>query len=192
MSFWIPGSNESDDLYYEGLSWILALFFLFGEMFISSIVSDELDEELSWTIVDPRVTSRGPSSLPECLSLSVRFWQDSDVGATNEIKTLALLPSLSRCVSKSNPSLAASVKIYVEIGSNLGRISFANVIKSLSPVADSDLINRGSWWMAGTGQLENNDIEVTHGKSHIGNRLTSNKGSKEMWMTFLFLFRACE
>ena len=57
---------------------------------------DDLDDEgLSWVcMVDPRgvlVISRGPSSLPECLSLSVRRWPD--VGVTNEIKTLALFPS---------------------------------------------------------------------------------------------------
>ena len=52
-------------------------------------MSDDLEEGLSWILVDPRVTSRGASSLPECLTLSIRLLPD--VGATNEIKTLALL-----------------------------------------------------------------------------------------------------
>ena len=43
-------------------------------------MSDDLDEGSSWIMVDPRVTSRGASSLPECLSLSIRLWPD--VGAT--------------------------------------------------------------------------------------------------------------
>ena len=60
---------------------------------INRVSDDNLDDEgLSWVcMVDPTrvlVISRGPSSLPECLSLSVRRWPD--VGATNEIKTLAL------------------------------------------------------------------------------------------------------
>ena len=50
-------------------------------------MSDELDEGLRWIVFDPRVISRDPSSLPECLSLSIRLWPD--VGPTNEIKTLA-------------------------------------------------------------------------------------------------------
>ena len=54
-------------------------------------MSDDLDEGLSWIAVDPRVTSRGPSSSPECLSLNVRLWW-LDVGATNEIKTLGVIP----------------------------------------------------------------------------------------------------
>ena len=33
-------------------------------------MSDDLDEGLSWIMVDPRVTSRGASSSPECLTLS--------------------------------------------------------------------------------------------------------------------------
>ena len=54
-------------------------------------MSGDLEEGISWITVDPRMTSRGVSSLPECLSLSVRLWPD--VGAKNEIKTIALLPS---------------------------------------------------------------------------------------------------
>ena len=50
-------------------------------------MNEDLDKGLSWIMVDPRVTSRGPSSPPECLSLSIRLLPD--VGATNEIKTLA-------------------------------------------------------------------------------------------------------
>ena len=91
-------------------------------------------------MVDPRVTSRGPYSLPECLSLSIRR---PDVGATNEIKILALFLSPSEYTSKLPAS--ESVKIYVEEESNLSRTSFANVFKSLLV----DLINRGSRWMAG-------------------------------------------
>ena len=75
---------------------------------MSSIVSDDSDEGLSWIMVDPRVTSRGASSLPECLSLSVRLWPD--IGATNETKTLALFLRLPSCMSRC----LASVKIYVE------------------------------------------------------------------------------
>ena len=91
---------------------------------ISSIVSDDLDGGLSWILVDPRATSRGSFSSPECLTLSIRLWPD--VGAKNEIKTLAFLPSLPEYKSK-NP---ASETIYVvEEGTNL--ISFANVFKSL-------------------------------------------------------------
>ena len=73
-------------------------------------MSDELDEGLSWIMVDPRVTSRGPSLLPECLSLNIRLWPD--IGATNEIKTFALFPSLFGGENISGPP--ASVKIYVE------------------------------------------------------------------------------
>ena len=147
MSFRIPGSNvrRSDA---EGPG--------FGYRVISSIVSDDLDEGLSWIIDDPRVTSRAPSCLPECLSLSIRL--SPDVGATNEIKTLALTASISSSSHKSE--FPASVKIYVDKGSNLGRISIANVIKSLLV----DLINRGSRWMVGKPD-EFQDIEVTHGKS---------------------------
>ena len=74
-------------------------------------MGDDL-EGLSWILVDPRVTSRGGSSLPECLTLSIRLLPD--VGATNEIKTLPLFRSLREYTSK-NP---ASEKIYVEEGVN--------------------------------------------------------------------------
>ena len=104
-------------------------------------MSDDLDDGFSWIMVDPRVTSRSPSFLLECLSLNIRHWPD--VGATNEIKTFALFPSLSGSEYMSEPP--ASVKIYVEKESNLSRISFANVIKSLLV----DLINKRSRWMAG-------------------------------------------
>ena len=102
-------------------------------------------------MVDPRVTSRGASKpSPECLSLSVRFFPD--VGATNEIKTLASFPSIFGYLM-SNRSV--SVKIYVEEGSNLVRISFANVFKSLSV----DLINRGPSWMASrSNESDSEDI----------------------------------
>ena len=54
--------------------------------------------ELSWILDDPmddrRVTSRGPSSRPECLTLNVRV--SSDFGATNEITTLALLETAGK------------------------------------------------------------------------------------------------
>ena len=76
-------------------------------------------------MVDPRVTSR--SSLLECLSLSIRLWPD--VGATNEIRTLALFQSLPRHQSEMSKS-PPSAKIYVEKGSNLSRISFTNGISS--------------------------------------------------------------
>ena len=124
---------------------------------ISSIVSDNFDGGLSWISVDPRVTSRGGSSSPECLTLSVRLLPD--VGATNEIKTVALLPSLPEYET-------ASEKIYVEEGSNL--ISFANVFKSLLV----DLINKGSRRMEGIAKDGSGVIEVTNGKSHR-NRLKS-------------------
>ena len=58
----------------------------------SSVVSDDWVGGLSWILVDPRVTSRGASFSPECLTLSVRLLPDD--GATNEIKTLASRPSL--------------------------------------------------------------------------------------------------
>ena len=78
-------------------------------------MSDDLDEGLSWTMFDhPRVTSRSPFSLLECLSLSIRFWPDVTVGATNEIKTLALFPSLSGGEYMSGSEPPVSVKIYVE------------------------------------------------------------------------------
>ena len=128
------------------------------------------------------MSSRGASSLPECLTLNIRLLPD--LGATNEIKTLALLRSLSAYTSK-NPT---SEKIYVEERSNL--ISFANVFKSLLVV----LINRRSRWMAGIATDQSGDIEVTHGKSHR-NRLTTKSDfirMKDMWMMFLFPFRACE
>ena len=35
-------------------------------------MSGDLDEELSWISVDPRVSLRKSSSGPECLSLSIR------------------------------------------------------------------------------------------------------------------------
>ena len=146
-------------------------------------MSGDLEEGLSWIMVDPRVTSRGISSSQECLSLSVRLWPD--VGATNEIKTLALFSSSPENVVSNQP---ASVKIYVEEGSNLGRISFANVIKSSSV----DLIKRGPPWMAGRANGKPKDIEVNHGKSQIGTQVISDLGSKVMWMMFLFPFRACE
>ena len=125
-------------------------------------MSDDLDEGLSWILFDPRVTSRGASSLPECLTLSLSLLPD--VGATNEIKTLAFFPILSECKAE-NP---ASEKIYVEEGTNL--ISFANVFKSL--LVDFPVINRRSRGTAGGGPNWSRDIEVTHGKSHR-NRLTS-------------------
>ena len=56
-------------------------------------MSDNWDGGLSWIFVSPRVTSRGASSSPECLTLSISLFPD--VGATNEIKTFALPPSLS-------------------------------------------------------------------------------------------------
>ena len=34
-------------------------------------MSDELDEGLRWIVFDPRVISRDPSSLPECLMLKL-------------------------------------------------------------------------------------------------------------------------
>ena len=130
-------------------------------------MSDDLDEGLSWILVGPRATSRGPSSPPECLTLSVRLLPD--VGATNEIKTLAFPPSLEKMAE-----FPVFEKIYVE-GSNL--IFFVNVFKSLSLKSLSKGMNRGSRWMAGrsTGiisQSQVRDIEVTHGKSHR-KRLTS-------------------
>jgi hypothetical protein len=99
---------------------------------------NDLVEGLSWIMVDPGVISRGASSLPECISHSIRFWLD--VGATNEIKTIASSPRASPSLPRSE-SMATypAVKIYVEKGSNSGRISFANVVKSLF----LDLINRG-------------------------------------------------
>jgi hypothetical protein len=54
------------------------------EVIISSIVNDE-SERLGWIMDDPRATSSGAFILLECLSLSTY-----DVGATNEIRTLAL------------------------------------------------------------------------------------------------------
>ena len=57
------------------------------EGYIINRKCDDWDEGLSWVMVNPRVTSKGPSSRPECLSLSVRLLPD--VGATNEIKTFA-------------------------------------------------------------------------------------------------------
>ena len=51
-------------------------------------MSDGLD---GWIVDDPRVTSGGPSSLPECLNLSIRLC--SVFGATNEFKIFALFPS---------------------------------------------------------------------------------------------------
>ena len=104
-------------------------------------MSDDIDEGLRQMVVNPRVTSRGPSSSPECLSLRIRLWPDD--GATNEMKILALFPSLSGDENMS--STPASVKIYVEKGSNLCRISSANVIKSLLV----DLINKDSRGMGG-------------------------------------------
>ena len=59
----------------------------------------------------------------------------------NEIKILALFPRLFEYMSKLLGP--ASIKIYVEKGSNLSQISFAKVIKSLLV----DLINRRSRWM---------------------------------------------
>ena len=143
-------------------------------------MSDDLDEGLSWILVDPRVTSSGASSSPECLTLSISLLRD--IGATNEIKTLASLPSAPE------KEIPASVKIYVEDGSNL--IPFMNVFKSLLV----DLINRRSRRTADIDTGWSEDIEITHGKSHR-NRLTSKSGyieKKEMWMMFLFPFRACE
>ena len=91
-------------------------------------MSDDLNEGLSCIVVDPRVTSRGSTSfLLECLSLSTRFWPD--VGATNEIKTLASFLSLPEYVMSDK---SASVKIYVEETSNLGR-----------KCVNDHLINRG-------------------------------------------------
>ena len=95
-------------------------------------MSDDLDEALSWIMVDPRVTSRGSSPPPECLSLSIRLW--SNFGVTNEL-TLALLafPRLPSYMSAS----------YVEKGLTgvefLWRMHY--VIKSL-------LVDLGRW-MAG-------------------------------------------
>ena len=124
-----------------------------GWRVISSIVSDDLEDGLSWILFDPRVTSRGGSSQPECLTLSTSLLPE--FGATNEIKTLASPPSLSEYML----SIPASEKIYVEGESDL--ISFANVFKSL------DLINRRLWGMAGiVSDSSSGDIEVTHGKSH--------------------------
>ena len=62
-------------------------------MILSSLKNTSAQPKLpssSWIIDsdDSRVTSRGPFSLPECLSLSIRLWPD--IGATNEIKKLAL------------------------------------------------------------------------------------------------------
>ena len=102
-------------------------------------MSNDLEEGFSWILVDPRVTSRGESSSPECLTLSVRLLPD--FGATNEIKTLAFLQILS--ASECTSLIPASEKIYVEEGSNL--ISFANVFKSLLV----ERLNRRSWWTAG-------------------------------------------
>ena len=84
MSLRIPGSDERRSG-SEGPGTRV------GYRVISSIVSDDLDKGLSWITVDPRVTSRGPCSSPECLSLNVRLWW-LDVGATNEIKTLGVIP----------------------------------------------------------------------------------------------------
>ena len=56
-------------------------------------MSDDLDEGLRWILFDPRVTLRGGSSPPECLTLSISLLPE--FGATNEIKTLASPPSLS-------------------------------------------------------------------------------------------------
>ena len=106
MSF-RPGTNERRP--GTGIGWRV----------ISSIVSDDSDERpegLSWIKVDPRVTLRCTSFLQECLSLSVR----PDVGATNEIKTLASLPILSLYELNIKLKIAVSVKIYVEKGSILG------------------------------------------------------------------------
>ena len=82
--------------------------------------------------------------MPECLTLSIRLLPD--VGATNEIKTLALTPSLFEYKSK----VVTSEKIYVEEGSNL--ISFANAFKLFVV----DLVKRRSQWTAGidTGRSE--------------------------------------
>ena len=118
-----------------------------------------MEKELSRILVDPRVTSRGASSLSKislrCLTLSVRHLPD--VGGTNEIKTLALCLS-----SPENKSMSPRVseKKYVEGGSNL--ISFANVFKSLFKSAEVDWINRRS---RGTGAVQSVDIEVTRGVS---------------------------
>ena len=137
-------------------------------------MSDDLDGGSSWITVNPSVTSRGAPSTPECLSFSLRLLPD---GPTNEIKTLASPLSLPESMS----NCPASVKIYVEEGSNLSRISFANVIKSLLV----DLINRMSRWMAGKVRLSwlshnSRDTDVIHGKSQIIARipLTSESESK--------------
>ena len=118
-------------------------------------MSDDLEEGLSWILDDPRVTSREAS---ECLTLSISLLPD--VGATNEIKDLASLPSLPEY------EIPASEKIYVEGGSNL--ISFANLFKSFLV----DLMNRRSRWTAGMDTDQSGVVEVTHGKSHR-NWLTS-------------------
>jgi len=55
------------------------------------------------------------------------------------------------------------MKIYVESGSNLGRISFANANKSLLV----DLLYRRSRWMADRADESRDIIEVTHHKSQI-------------------------
>jgi hypothetical protein len=58
-------------------------------------VGDDLDmglvSRISWIMVYPqaRVTSRGPSLLPECFSLIIKLWPDD--GATNEIKVFTLI-----------------------------------------------------------------------------------------------------
>ena len=132
---------------------------------------------MSWILVDPRVTSRGGSSPPECLILSISLLPE--FGATNEIKTLALFPSLPEY------TIPASEKIYVEGESDL--ISFTNVFKSLE-----ERINRRSRGTAGIVATRQSsplrDIEVTHGKPRR-NRLTSKSDFillKVMWVMFLF------
>ena len=89
-------------------------------------MSNDFNEVLSWIVVDPRVISRGASSSPECLSLSVRLWLE--VGATNmRLKLLHYSQVLLKMWCRTQ---SASAKIYVEEGFNLGRISSENVIKS--------------------------------------------------------------
>ena len=72
-----------------------------------------------------------------------------------KLKLLASYPSFSDC-HMSEPS--TSVKKIVETESNLGPISFANVIKSLLV----DLINKRSRCMSGRPN-DSEYIEVNHG-----------------------------